>query len=117
LEEQCKAVGPLEVYKILGAFENVSDEEVGLRLVDSLKQRKGLSGLYPDIFKTRLTKFPASVQKEAEILERTLNEDSASQKAHLEELLGSIKDGDVRRGQSIFNSQKTACSTCHAIGY
>src|SRR5207244_8087661 len=52
-----------------------------------------------------------------EILERTLNEDSASQKAHLEELLGSIKDGDVRRGQSIFNSQKTACSTCHAIGY
>jgi len=28
-----------------------------------------------------------------------------------------LKDGDIRRGQAVFNSAKTACSTCHAIGY
>src|SRR5260221_116485 len=30
------------------------------------------------------------------------------QKAHLDELLSNLKDGDIRRGQSIFNSQKAA---------
>jgi putative heme-binding domain-containing protein len=25
--------------------------------------------------------------------------------------------GDIRRGQAIFNSPKTACSTCHTMGY
>ena len=25
--------------------------------------------------------------------------------------------GDIRRGQAVFNSPKTACSSCHAIGY
>src|SRR6185437_1817898 len=47
----------------------------------------------------------------------SLNEDAASQKAHLEELLVAVKEGDVRGGQAIFNSAKAACSTCHAIGY
>jgi putative heme-binding domain-containing protein len=32
-------------------------------------------------------------------------------------LEASISEGDVRRGQAIFNSQKAACSACHAIGY
>jgi putative heme-binding domain-containing protein len=27
------------------------------------------------------------------------------------------ENGDVRRGQALFNGQKAACSTCHAIGY
>src|SRR6202012_4063102 len=25
--------------------------------------------------------------------------------------------GDIKRGQLIFNSQKAACASCHAIGY
>jgi putative heme-binding domain-containing protein len=33
-------------------------------------------------------------------------------------LLGEVKGrGDVRRGQVIFNSERTACSACHAMGY
>jgi putative heme-binding domain-containing protein len=33
-------------------------------------------------------------------------------------LLGEVKGrGDVRRGQAIFNSERTACSACHAMGY
>ena len=46
-----------------------------------------------------------------------LNADAAKQAAHLDELLASCKDGDIRRGQAIFNSAKTACASCHAIGY
>src|SRR6266446_1159628 len=46
-----------------------------------------------------------------------INADAGKQKEHLDQLLAGLKEGDVRRGQTIFNSQKTACSTCHAIGY
>ncbi len=35
----------------------------------------------------------------------------------LEKLLASLKDGDVRRGQAVFNGTKASCSACHAIGY
>ena len=43
--------------------------------------------------------------------------DLVKQKAHLEELLASLPKGDIRRGQAIFNSPKTACASCHKIGY
>ena len=33
------------------------------------------------------------------------------------ELAESLKDGDVRRGQKVFNGEKAACASCHAIGY
>ena len=67
--------------------------------------------------KPRLEKFPATVQERGKELLARLNVDAEKQKAHLEELLGSLPQGDIRRGQAIFNSPKTACITCHAMGY
>ena len=29
----------------------------------------------------------------------------------------SLKDGEVRRGQLVFNNPKAACVSCHSIGY
>src|SRR4029078_6383926 len=46
-----------------------------------------------------------------------LNEDGAKQAAYIDALLPKMKDGDIRRGQAIFNSTRAACSGCHAIGY
>jgi putative heme-binding domain-containing protein len=103
----------LDLTKVLTPFENCSDEKVGFALIAALRETKGL---YPDLLK-RLAKFPESVQMEINALIESVNADAAKQKAHLEALLASMKDGDIRRGQSIFNSPKTACATCHAIGY
>ena len=64
-----------------------------------------------------MTKFPESVRQKADQLLASLNADAAKQTSHLEELLGQMKGGDVRRGQAIFNSAKAACSSCHAMGY
>ena len=113
LAPRVKEAGPLELPKVLAPFENCSEEKVGQALVASLRETKGL---YPDLLK-RLAKFPEPIQKELNALTESLNADAAKQKAHLEAFLGSLKDGDVRRGQVVFNSEKTACSTCHAIGY
>jgi putative heme-binding domain-containing protein len=35
----------------------------------------------------------------------------------LEELLESLPKGEVRRGQALFNSPRTACIACHPMGY
>jgi len=110
-------VGPLELTRLLDAFGRTRSEEVGLRFVSALKTAKAFTGLRADLVAARLTNFPASVQAKGRELVASLNTDAAKQKAHLEDLAGSLKRGDIRRGQAIFNSPKAACATCHAIGY
>ena len=102
---------------MLAPFEHSTNETVGFELVESLKESKGLSSLRPDIFRTVMAKYPASVQQKGNELLAFLNVDIAKQGAHLDELLKELKDGDIRRGQLIFNSQKAACASCHKLGY
>jgi len=64
-----------------------------------------------------LAKYPENVREQAKDILASLNEDGAKQAAYIDSLLPKLKDGDVRRGQAIFNSTRAACSGCHAIGY
>lgn len=113
LTPSIKEASPLDLAKLLTPFENCADEAVGLKLAESLRSAKGVN---PDMLK-RLAKFPEPAQKELNALLETINTDATKQKAHLEALLSSMKDGDIRRGQTIFNDPKAACASCHAIGY
>ena len=117
LAETAKTAGPLELTKLLGGFEHSGNETVGLKLVGALKESKALASLRPDLVKTVFAKYPASVQGKANELLTLINADIEKQSAHLNELLESLKDGDIRRGQTIFNSQKAACFSCHKLGY
>jgi putative heme-binding domain-containing protein len=73
--------------------------------------------LHIDRARQLFAKYPAGVQDQAKTLYELLDADAAKQAARIEALLPVLKDGDVRRGQALFNSERTACSTCHAIGY
>ena len=117
LADSLKTAGPLELSRVLAAFDNGSDEEVGLKMIAALGQSKALSSLRADVLRPRLEKYPQPVKKQGEALLAKLNLDAARQSARLEELLASLEGGDIRRGQAVFNSQKAACSSCHAIGY
>lgn len=112
-----KDAHPLELPRLLRAFSQADDEAVGLRLLDILKQSRAISSLRPDMLLPHLEKYPESVRRQAFGLLASLDMDPARQKAHLEELLAGLQDGDRRRGQAVFNGEKAACSTCHAIGY
>ena len=109
--------GPLELSRLLPAFDNGSDEALGLEFVAALKQSKARSSVRPDVLRPRLAKYPPSVQKAGEALLASLNADSAKQAERLETLMTSLPGGDIRRGQAVFNSPKAACLSCHAIGY
>ena len=91
--------------------------ETELRLIAALNESKGLSGLRVDLLKLLIEKFPATVQEKGQALLERLNVDLVKQKVHLEELLASLPKGDIRRGQAIFNSPKTACASCHKDVY
>lgn len=112
-----REVGPLEVDRLLAAFEQTTDAEVGLEVVAALNDSPGLSALRAETLKPRLAKYPAEVQTQAEKLYARLDVGLAEQRAQLEELLAALPEGDIRRGQAVFNSAKAACSSCHAIGY
>jgi putative membrane-bound dehydrogenase-like protein len=109
--------GPLELPRLLRAFDADGDEALGMTLLAALERASSRSSLRPDVLKPRLAKYPAAVQARADALLATVNLDGAAQARRLDELAAAISGGDVRRGQLVFNSEKTGCLTCHAIGY
>jgi putative membrane-bound dehydrogenase-like protein len=112
-----KSVGPIELDRLVDAFARSRAEPVGRALVAALKTAPALVSLRVETLKPRLAKFSTTVGKQAEELYAALDVSSAEQRTHLEKMLASLKGGDIRRGQAVFNSQKTACVSCHAIGY
>lgn len=117
LTEQFATAGPLEIDRLLGAFEQTTDEQVGQKLVAALKTAPALTALRADAIKTRLARYSPSVQEAAQPLYAALNVDLGQQRKQLEEMLASLPPGDIVRGQKVFNSEKAACKACHAIGY
>ena len=112
-----RSSGPLELSRLLPAFDQGSDEALGLELVAALKQSKARSSVRADVLRPRLAKYPSSVQKAGDALIALLDVEAAKQGQRLEALLTSLQGGDIRRGQAVFNSPKAACMSCHAIGY
>jgi putative heme-binding domain-containing protein len=109
--------GPLELPALLAAFDKGGDEALGEKLLGALGKARGISNLRADLLETALKQFPESVQKKGQSLLASLDADRGKQQQHLEQLLSSLHGGDIRRGQAVFNGSKTACATCHRIGY
>ena len=117
LADLLPTAGPLEVDRLLAAFEQSTDEALGLKLVENLSKASALSSLRVDSIKAILAKYGPSVQKDAQALYTRLNVDIVKQKEKLEQLMTTLSAGDIRRGQLVFHSEKAACFSCHAIGY
>ncbi|MHC5542204.1 PVC-type heme-binding CxxCH protein, partial [Singulisphaera rosea] len=117
LVDSIKTIGPLELDRILSSFERSTSDDLGFSLIDALKASRVRSTLRAEMLRPRFAKFGDAVRKESEAFYITLNVDAAKQKAKLESLVSSLQGGDIRRGQSVFNSAKAACVSCHSIGY
>ncbi len=112
-----KTVTPLELPKLIGAFDRSKDDRVGLALVAALRDDAVRPGVRAEIVKPILDKYPQAVKDEAEKLYAELAAARKGETARLEKLLTDMKPGDIRRGQLVFNSAKTQCIACHKVGY
>jgi putative membrane-bound dehydrogenase-like protein len=117
LTDSLKSAGPLEIDRLLSAYENCADEKIGLKLIAALKASPTLSALRVDSVQRRIKKQPLSVQTQAEELYRLINVDIAKQRQQITDLLPLVHKGDVRRGQRVFDQAKAACVSCHQFGY
>jgi putative membrane-bound dehydrogenase-like protein len=112
-----ETTGPMELNRLLEAYTKSTDDAVGEKLLAGLRKSPVRSSLRVAGLKTHLAKYSPKIHKLAEGLYVELDADVVKQKAELEKLLTTLKPGDVRRGQAVFNSAKAACASCHAIGY
>lgn len=114
-----KSAGPLELNRLLAAFDAGGDDALGQKLVAALKESKSARALPPGQLQPHFTKFPDATRTAVAELLATLNAGMAKQAAHLDALLAELEKlgGDQRRGQAVFNGPKAACSACHRIGY
>ncbi|MEQ1862367.1 MAG: PVC-type heme-binding CxxCH protein [Chthoniobacteraceae bacterium] len=100
--------------EVLTLFERCGSETIGIALLAALPDWRGVS---PDALRRAMTKFPAVIGKAATPIFASLGVDPAKQNARLDELAALLPTGDIRRGQAVFQSAKTACASCHAMGY
>jgi len=112
-----ESAGPLEITKLLPAFDGASDDALGNHLITSLEHAKSRRSLRPDLVRPSLAKFPAAIQERGEALLRSLNTDAARQKERLDELESGLPTGERNRGQILFSGPKAACFACHSVGY
>lgn len=112
-----KQVGPMDLPKLLPAFEREGSEAFGMQLLATLTDSRGLRGLRADLITQLLKKYPEPVQTEGHKLQRLLNASLEEQTAMLETMLATLPEGDMRRGHEVFMSKKAACNACHKLGY
>lgn len=117
LTEVLVHAGPVELRDLLPAFEQASDEPLGLRLVSALERSNASSTLGQRTLRQLLARFGPNVTQRAKSLFSRIVRENSEKRQRLESILKLLATSDVRRGQQVFHSSKTACGSCHELGY
>lgn len=110
-------VNPLEINRIFGPFERTANDQLGLKLLSSLRDAPALPSLRIDLLRHALANYGPTVQEGIRDLESLVNVDADDQRQRIEELLPLMSQGDIGRGHAVFHSSKASCSACHQLGF
>ena len=117
LADSVRAAGPLEIERLVAPFAKSKSDEVGRSVIAALASSQALPNVRAETLQEVFKDYEPSVQEQTKTLYDLLAASTAERQAKIEELLTLSSQGDIKRGQLVFNSQKAACATCHAIGY
>jgi putative heme-binding domain-containing protein len=110
-----QSAGPVELPRLVTAFERSNDAEIGIRLVGALERSPGLASLPPEALRRTFRDYPDRVRQAAEPLFRRLELDTDKQRMRLAELESALAGGDSARGRSVFFGAHGGCASCHTI--
>src|SRR5690606_21534122 len=111
------SLGPVELRELLPAFARIDDEDALERLADAFRRSPVALSLEKDALDRFLGSLAPALRERGKELFSARDEDDEDRRRRIDELLATLPKGEIRRGQAIFNGEKAACSTCHAIGY
>jgi putative heme-binding domain-containing protein len=117
LSVSLEKTGPMELKRLMTLFQKRKESKLGSTLVRSLTRSAAATSLHTDQLKTQLASFGTEVVVEAEPLIAKIEQQTAEKITVIEKVLQLSEKGDARRGQQVFHSTKTACASCHAVGY
>jgi putative heme-binding domain-containing protein len=110
------SAGPMELPRLLAAFERSKNALTGRKLLAALEKSSALESLPADVVRRALAAQPDEVRAAAAPLLKRLEGDVDAQRARLAELEPLLAGGDAARGRDVFNGRTAACTSCHAVG-
>jgi putative heme-binding domain-containing protein len=117
LTENVTSAGPIEIERLVSAFGQSANNEVGQALLTALEKSPSFAAVRTEVLTSSLSRCTEDVRRQAEQLSKSRVQTTEEQTLQLNEYLATLPEGDIRRGQAVFNSTKAACTSCHAIGY
>ena len=106
-----------ELSAVLEAFRQQKNADVGQALARHLTESPLLASVGFARIRDCCGSFPETIRQQLQQLFSQIDATPHEDRLHLEQILNDLPGGDIRRGQEVFNSNKAACITCHAIGY
>ncbi len=111
-------VGPMELMGLLTMLRPLHDDQLNRQLLVSLAENPQTAGLPASLLQAHFAEHPAAVQDEAaKLIQQVAGDELDKRRAHMQQLMASLPDGDAGRGMDVFRSTRASCSACHAIGY
>jgi putative membrane-bound dehydrogenase-like protein len=108
--------GPLEMPRLIGAFERSRSGAVGRKLLASIQAAPGFQSITAETLRRVVQGYPDEVRSEAEPVVKKLEVDTAQMKAKLDGMAGVLEKGSSKGGREIFFGRKAGCTACHTVG-
>lgn len=108
---------PADIGRILDLFSSNRGEEVGLALVESLKQPEVVAVVSPAMARAILDRHGQKVREAAGPVLAKIEPNRADEARRISDYFAQLPKGDSARGHIVFNGQKAACAGCHKLGY
>jgi len=117
IERADTTLTPADSEGVLQIAAGYADASLGAQLLVSLGRSPHCRGMASETIGRTLKPFGDTVVKRAEELLKQARLDNNEQAKELDKHLDSLPQGDIRRGQAVFNGSKANCASCHSIGY
>ncbi|RLS49405.1 MAG: dehydrogenase [Planctomycetota bacterium] len=102
--------------RLVNLFQS-KDTAAGQALAEALVEGKIPATVATPVLRAALAGHSKDVMELAEPALSKRDPSASAQRALVEKLLKELPAGDINRGHEVFNNPKTACASCHRIGY